>query len=478
METITPNVNMKHITLHVLSITLGSLNAGYQAGVMNSMAQTCQYLYKWSDGQRDTNMNIASSILTIIATISSLWGSFIVKRLGRRGMLMLANILAIIACVTISFQTFICLIIGRILFGVMMGFFFYLCPLFTRESVPPYCGGFYGSFHQLMIVTGIGIAYALSLFLPNEEELHAGVQACWRQIFWVPAIVSLLQIFLFLVFFKNDTPKSLFLKGNTEQCANTLKDVYKNNKDVLAAIEGFKEEKDMNDNITFSTLFSKTKNIIGICLFLAIFQQLSGINSITYFSTNIFNTVLKNDRQAIIATALLGAVQIMFTFISLFIVDRLGRKKLFIIGSVLCGLAMGMFGYYYKPNSENVPIWKEYCCIGAMGFFFISFALTHGPLCWIYLGEVMHQKTLPIAVAGNLLFNVITVMWTLPLVGRMKEWFFYMYGMCMAICLVMCIIFVKETKGLTDKEIQQIYSNSNDNALAEKSSLLNKAMNK
>jgi len=344
--------------------------------------------------------------------------------------------------------------------GVMLGFFFYLVPIYIRESVPHQIGGFYGSFHQLLIVIGIGLAYSLSLFLPMGQDLLLGKYICWRQILLVPIIISTIQILMFMLVFKNDTPKSLLLTGWTDQCTVALKKIYKNESDIQKEIEGYQEERENQTNADFWKILASTKKILAVCLFLAIFQQLSGCSSLTYFSTQIFKEVLQSQRLASIGTVVLGLIQIVITSLSLLIVDRLGRRPLLIFGSAFCGISLALCGYFYNPNASQLHIWRQYSCIGAIALFNIAFSIAQGPVTWTYIGEAIHLKTMPLVVAANFVTCLLTVSWTLPLIVAIKQWFFYMYAMCMVVYLIVAIMFVKETKGLTDKEILTMYSSS------------------
>ena len=143
---------------------------------------------------------------------------------------------------------------------------------------------------------------------------------------------------------------------------------------------------------------------------------------------------------------------------SIFIVDKVGRKILFIVGCIGCGLTQGLFGLIYKTNSDD-PMSKSAQVIALiMLVLFISFfSISHGPVCWSYLSEIMHPKTLTIAVCVNLIFTVLITLLTQPAIKHIGNGLFFIYAGIMIASLAIVIPFVKETKGLTKQEISELF---------------------
>jgi len=150
--------------------------------------------------------------------------------------------------------------------------------------------------------------------------------------------------------------------------------------------------------------------------------------------------------------------QILFTVLSVFIVDKAGRKLLMIIGCVGCGVTQLLFGIMYNSKDpDSMTPATQYLSLTWMVIFVCFFSISHGPVCWTYLAEIMHPMTMNFAVCVNLVFTIIITYVTEPAIRAIHSWLFYIYAIIMLASLIFVIFFMKETKGLTPEQVQQLF---------------------
>jgi sugar porter (SP) family MFS transporter len=447
-----------------LSIALGSFNAGYQIGVLNSLKNLFMHKFGYNQIKMDNYWPWASTSLTIAAAVFTLLGGIITKLLGRKKMMHFINFISIVGALVVQINGPAFLILGRAIFGIAMGLYLYLSPLYISEISPAQDRGRYTSLHQLMIVFAIFLGALLALAIPNTD-VNGGLtnNNFYRFILFVPIIVAVLQSTLISILFGYESPKFLYFAGRMEECKASLSRIYGNEEDINTVMTSLKseQEKEQQNSATFCSLIKATSYAVILGCFVSFAQQMTGVNSIMYYSTNILDNVFhQNHSKAKTGTVLIDVAQIVFTALSLAIVDKAGRKLLLLLGCIGCGVTQIIFGVYYRSDATNT---QNYLGLTMMILFISFFSLSHGPVCWSYLSEIMHAKTLSLAVCVNLIFTIAITAVTPPLtnqskLGRKSSIIFYVYGGLMAFSLLILSIFMKETKGKTSEEITQMFS--------------------
>ncbi len=334
--------------------------------------------------------------------------------------------------------------------------------MYITEVVPAADRGRYTSLHQLNIVLAICLGALLALAMPVSTASNINSNVFYRIILSVPIFIAILQTLLFTLLFKVESPKYLYIQGNEGGCRSILNRMYYKPNDVDNIVSDYHKEceSQKSGKMTLIAACKMFKYAVLLGCFLSFVQQATGVNSIMYYSTPILKKILdENEKKAKIGTVLIDVAQIIFTVLALFIVDKVGRKMLFIIGSIGCGATQLLFGIFYNTKEgATMTTTMQYLSLAMLVLFISFFSISHGPVCWSYLSEIMHPSTLTLAVCVNLLFTVLITYITEPAIRHIGRILFIIYAAIMFLSLILIIPFVKETKGKTSQEIAEMFS--------------------
>jgi len=263
-------------------------------------------------------------------------------------------------------------------------------------------------------------------------------------------------LFLILLMFVPETPRYLVMKGKEDKALKVLKKI---SGEITAPVI-LKEIKDTLNERSIPWL-SYGFLVIFIGIMLSVFQQFVGINVVLYYAGNIFRNMGNSNDSSMIQTIIVGIVNLVFTVLAIFTVDRFGRKPLMIIGGV--GMALSMFAlglsfYFGKLGIVALIFMLTYTA---------AFAMSWGPVTWVLLSEIFPnsvRSAMSIAVAAQWLANLI-VSWTFPMLNdnialttRFNHGFAYWIYAIMGVLSALFIWkLVPETKGKTLEEIEKIW---------------------
>lgn len=365
------------------------------------------------------------------------------------------------------------LVIYRIIGGVGIGFASMAAPMYIAEVSPAEHRGRMVSLYQLAIVFGFFTVFLATYFIGggnsaslNQQEIDAAyqynLQRGWRLMFWSEFPVAI--VFLAMLFFVPHSPRWLALKGRKQEAMNVL---LRLSPSKLAAEQDYQN---IENSLNQSQLTNIKSLIVGglalatfIGVMLSIFQQTSGINAILYYGAEIFSNALGYGPQDALKQQLwLGAVNLIFTFVAIFTVDKWGRKPLYLCGTAGMIISLSILGFTIHNQILGVT------SLIAILMFVGSFALSMGPIVWVVLSEMFPNNArslgMSIAVGAQWLFNGVVAN-VFPVVNRSD---FNQVGFNGALpyyifsgfCLV-AFIFVwrllPETKGKSLEEIETLW---------------------
>ena len=451
-----------------LVATLGGFLFGYDTAVVSGAINAIRdFLVIPFAGNTNGSVSSITGFTVSSALIGCILGGaaagFVSLRTGRKGGLMLAAILFLLSGVGAAFpenlsfmgiDPLVSFIFYRIIGGIGIGLASMLSPMYIAEIAPAGIRGKLVSWNQFAIVSGILIVYFVNWFIARHGDEQWNMTTGWRYMFLSGAIPSLL--FIFLLFFIPETPRFLVLKRRNEQALK-----------VLGRIVG--EEAEVQLKEISSTLVEKSApwlsfgaGVIVTGILLAAFQQLIGINVVLYYAPKIFqNTGTKLD-ISLLQTILVGAVNLVFTVIAIFTVDKLGRKPLLIYGGLIMGIAMAAIGFTF---------YSERMGIGALVFILLyiaGFAMSWGPVMWVLLSEIFPnsiRSAMSLATATVWITDLI-ISWSFPVLddnALLTEKFHhgFAYWIYSLVC-ILAVIFVwkkvPETKGKTLEQIEKLVS--------------------
>ncbi|XP_013864997.1 solute carrier family 2, facilitated glucose transporter member 1 [Austrofundulus limnaeus] len=458
----------KQLTLPLMmsvgTAVIGSLQFGYNSGVINAPQKVIESFINetWFDRYQEqvtkSSLTAIWSIAVSIFSVGGIFGSFsvglFVNRLGRRNSMLAANVLAFIAAALMGFSkmasSWEMLIAGRFVVGLFSGLSTGFVPMYVGEVSPTSMRGALGTLHQLGIVVGILIAqvFGLDMIMGNEN--------LWPFLLGFTFIPAVIQCVLLPLC--PESPRFLLINKNEENKAKTILKKLRGNTDVSADMQEMKEESRQmmrEKKVTILELFRSPlyRQPLLIAVMLQLSQQLSGINAVFYFSTRIFEKA--GVEQPVYATIGTGVVNTAFTVVSLFVVERAGRRSLHLLG--LLGMAGAAVLLTIALALLEQLKWMSYLSIVAIFGFVAFFEIGPGPIPWFIVAELFSQGPRPAAMAVAGFSN-----WTANFIVGMC--FQYVEELCGAyvfvIFIVLLLIFfvftyfkVPETKGRTFDDI-------------------------
>ena len=290
----------------------------------------------------------------------------------------------------------------------------------------------------------------------NPEAAAWTTETGWRLMFVSEAVPA--GLFALLVLLVPETPRYLAMCGKDEKALNVLSRINGSSqaKVILADIKATTEEKT-------EKLFTYGWMVIFIGIMLSVFQQAVGINAVLYFAPRIFETMVM--ANPMVQTVLMGVVNILFTLLAVFTVEKWGRKPLLISGSI--GMAIGAFGVALCSIVTGLP---AIISVISIMIYSASFMFSWGPICWVLISEIfpntIRGAAVAIAVAFQWIFNFIVSSTFLPMynmrLGEMGDKFGHMFAYALygIICVVAAIFvwkLVPETKGKTLEDMTKLW---------------------
>lgn len=464
----------KNHSLYILAITaistLGGFLFGYDTGVIGGSQLYFTEYFQFTSVQQGWAVSSALYGCLLGAIIAG-WLS---ERFGRKYSLILSAFLFSISAWGSGIpETLNVLVIFRLIGGLGVGIASMTAPMYIAEIAPPAQRGRLVSYYQLAIVLGFFIVFLVTYLIgggdtggisPQELEAihHYNVERGWRVMFWSELLPS--SLFLIMLFFVPKSPRWLMLKGREDEALKVIRKVTAGENEARQEIEEIRSSIRRDRESEMARLFSgKMLFVLLLGIGLSVFQQVTGINAILYYGAEIFSKTLGyGPEDALKQQVLLGAVNMIFTFVAIFTVDRWGRKPLLISGTIGMFLGIGTLAVsVYLQKLGLISLLGMLSFIGA-------FALSMGPVVWVMLSEIFPNKirsrALSIAVAFQWLSNALVAnVFPILVNSKMNETEFngaLPYGIFAVLCLLMVAFvwrFIPETKGKSLEELEKIW---------------------
>ncbi|KPP71528.1 solute carrier family 2, facilitated glucose transporter member 3-like, partial [Scleropages formosus] len=417
-----------YLLFSVTTVVIGSLQFGYNTGVINAPEQKLRTFFNdtWIERyQQPISPGMCTFIWSFsvaVFSVGGMVGSFSVgvmaNKFGRRNSMMIVNVLALIGAALMGFSTlsssFEMVIAGRLVIGLFCGLCTGLTPMYVGEVSPTSLRGAFGTLHQLGVVVGILIAQIFGL------EVLLGSDRLWPVLLALTALPAVVQFILLP--FCPESPRYLLINRNEEELARKALVKLRGCDDVTEDMLEMKEESmkmAMEKKVTILEILRSPlyRQPIVIAIMLQLSQQLSGINAVFYYSTGIFMTA--GVTQPIYATIGAGAVNTLFTIVSesskklnderllnidfkfvticqLFLVEKAGRRTLHLLG--LAGMAISALLLTIALLLKDIQS-LSYLSIAAVFAFVAMFEMGPGPIPWFIVAELFSQGPRPAAMA-------------------------------------------------------------------------------
>ncbi|WP_129641122.1 sugar porter family MFS transporter [Peristeroidobacter agariperforans] len=431
-----------------LTVAIGGFLLGFDATVISGVVPFIKDYFSLSGASGDLKLGFAVSSLGWGAMAGNAIAGPLSDRFGRRRVLLGTALLfvmsSLLAASATSFPSFVA---ARIVGGLAVGGAILIAPVYIAEIAPAEKRGSLVSLNQLMIVIGISASFFSNYFLLDLGEHN------WRYMLGVQMVPALL--YFTLLWFVPESPRWLLLKGQDEAALAVLRRVAgeQQAQENLQQIQRSLTMKAVSRGFR-GLLDSRVRMIMIIALGLAFFQQITGINAIFYYLPTIFTQAGGGVDDAFRQAVMVGMVNVAMTFVAIWLIDKLGRKPLLIVG--IAGMALSLFAISWAFSQESYN--ARLVLIAIIGFV-ASFAISLGPVMWVLLSEIFpnEQRAAAISVAGfwNALVSATVTMifpWALSTLGSGGT--FLAFALFATAALLFVVLLVPETKGRTLEQLE------------------------
>ena len=465
----------------VMVAVLGGLLFGYDTAVISGAEKGLQAFFMGATDFTYTDFwhGFTSSSALIGCIIGSALSGVLASNWGRKRTLIFAGVMFFVSawgsmCPETmvlpegkpNLTLLIVFNIYRVIGGVGVGLASAVCPMYIGEIAPSNIRGMLVSWNQFAIIFGQLVVYFVNFFILGDhiapaiqsigngmnEILNGGeaawaIETGWRYMFGSEMVPA--GLFAVLICFVPETPRYLAMVGQDDKALH-----------VLTRINGDLEAENILSEIK-NTVTEKTEKLMTygfLCIFvgvmLSVFQQAVGINAVLYYAPRIYEAM--GFDNPMVLTVFNGIVNLGFTCVAIFTVEKLGRKPLLIVGSL--GMALGAIGVAITFGNPSMQL---FCMVSIM-IYSASFMFSWGPICWVLIAEVfpntIRGAAVAIAVAFQWIFNWIVSTSFVPLANSMGYWFTYgLYGVICIIAAIFVWKLVPETKGKTLEDMTKLW---------------------
>jgi len=495
MQNNTASINKGYLYGIVSVAVLGGLLFGYDTAVISGAEKGLQAYFLGANGFQysDFMHGLTCSSALIGCVIGALISGWMANGWGRKRTLFVAGLLFLVSALGSAQPGFPFLMqhgpsmallvsfnIYRIIGGMGVGLASAICPMYIGEIAPADKRGQLVSWNQFAIIFGQLVVYFVNFLIlgshenPLIESVGKGLSQVlpgsdpwtiavgWRYMFASEAIVA--ALFTVLVCFVPESPRYLAIKGRDSRAL-----------DVLTRINGNATAqsilKDIKETVSErrERLFAYGWLVVFIGVMLSVFQQVVGINAVLYYAPRIFGDM--GMTNPMFNTVMMGVVNILFTLVAIFTVERWGRKPLLITGSL--GMAVGAFGVALTFGAEGLQL----VTMLSIMLYSASFMFSWGPICWVLISEIfpntIRGAAVAIAVAAQWIFNFAVSSTFVPMFNiqtpsdpNFGHWFTYgLYGLMCIVAAVFVWRLVPETKGKTLEEMSRMWKKAKNNRL-------------
>ena len=403
---------------------------------------------------------ISSALVGCI--IGASLGGYLGQSIGRKRGLILAAILFLVSALGsampeqlnfMGLSTISSFILYRIIGGIGVGLASMLSPMYIAEIAPANIRGKLVSWNQFAIIFGMVVVYFVNYHIARGRAAEWINTTGWRWMFGSECIPA--TLFLILLFFVPESPRYLVLIKQESKALELLKRINPVNADrVLADIRASLTEKRV-PWLSFGGL------VLVVGILLSVFQQFVGINVVLYYAGDIFRSMGAGNDSSLLQTIVVGLVNLIFTVLAIFTVDRFGRKPLMIIGAIAMGVSMLALGFSFFLGKIGIVSLIFMLCYTA------AFAMSWGPVTWVLLSEIFPNSikgAMSIAVATMWIANLI-VSWTFPMMNESSlltrlfshGFAYWIYGLMGFVAAWFVMRMVPETKGKRLEEIESTW---------------------
>lgn len=454
------NFNKSFIYFTCMVSAMGGLLFGYDWVVIGGAKPFYELFFGISDSA--SQQGLAMSIALVGCMIGACTSGWLADRIGRKPLLVLsAFIFLLSAILTGAFSTFSGFLAARFFGGIGIGIASGLSPMYIAEIAPAAIRGKLVALNQMTIVLGILAAQVVNWqiaqpipasFTPADIAASWNGQMAWRWMFWAVAVPA--AAFLVLALFIPESPRWQAMRGKVSAARGTLariggEDYAESELRAIAAVRGGEQQQGGLRQL-FSAPF---RGVLLLGIFIAVFQQWCGTNVIFNYAQEIFQSAGYSIGDVLFNIVVTGIANVVFTVVAIFTVDKLGRRRLMLIGAgglCLVYTALGLCYYLHVTGFFMVIL-----VVAAIA----CYAMTLGPCTWVLLAELFPNRVRAVAVASctfALWVGSSTLTYTFPALNQSLGSYgtFWVYAAVCAVGFIVLSLRLPETKGRSLEQLE------------------------
>lgn len=441
-----PSSIRKHVIWNASIVALGGLLFGYDTGVISG---ALLFIGNSFPGLSSIEKELLTSMLLIGAVVGALFAGRVADRIGRRPTVLATAAIFFAGVLLAAFSPSYWVLVGaRVVIGLAVGSSSMVVPLYIGETAPPRVRGALVSFNQLALTLGILVSYLADYGLASSEN--------WRLMFGLATIPAVL---LFLgMLFQHESPQWLVAQGREDEARAVLFQIRDTDAIAgeIAEIRGLSQRTSSLRDL----LNPKVRHVLTIGVALAVFQQITGINTIIYYAPTLLANAGFGDSAALLANVVNGGVNVAMTIVAILLLDRVGRRPLLLTGTT--GMAVGMLilALTFLIGGRDLHGAYAYVAIAGLLVYTGSFAIGLGPVFWLLISEIYPVKirgqAMSVATIANWGANFVVTVSFLTLLSVLgAAGTFFLFGFLTLVALFYFFKQVPETKNRSLSDLER-----------------------
>jgi sugar porter (SP) family MFS transporter len=435
----------RNVAVSAAITALGGLLFGYDTGVVSG---ALLFVKKDFGGLSSFQQELVTSLLLVGAVVGALAAGRVSDRIGRKRTVLITAVVFIVGVLLAAFTpTYPMLLVARVIIGLAVGSASMIVPLYIGEIVPPRVRGGLVSLNQLAITVGILSSYLIDYGLSGTGN--------WRLMFGLAAIPAA-ALFLGMLF-QTESPHWLIRQGREDEARAVLRRV-RQDSDIEAEIREVREVSQRESGVR-ELVSPKVRPLLMVGVLLAIFQQITGINTVIYYAPTLLQGAGFGNSGALLANVVNGGVNVGMTIVAIWLLDKVGRRPLLLSGTAGMAVGMAITALSFLGGEHLTGALAIVAVLGLL-IYTGSFAIGLGPVFWLLIAEIYPLKirgaAMSVASMANWAANfVVTVSFLTLLSAIGGVGAFFLFGFLTLVALAYFWRKVPETKGRSLQEIER-----------------------
>jgi sugar porter (SP) family MFS transporter len=426
---------------------LGGLLFGYDTGVVSG---ALLFLHNSFGDISSLQKELVTSLLLVGAAVGAAGAGRLADRFGRKPLILATAMVFVVGVLGAAFSPeYVFLVAMRFVIGLAVGSASMSVPLYIGELAPARYRGALVSFNQLAITSGILISFLIDYWLASSQN--------WRLMFGLAAVPAALLFVGTLT--QPESPHWLVAEGRVDEARKILTRYRHGDEDIDEEIKDVKSV--AGEKAKLSELMNpKIRKLVVIGVLLAVFQQVTGINTVIYYAPTLLGNAGFGNHAALLANVGNGVVNVGLTIVAIFVIDKVGRRPLLIFGTAGMAIALTTIAIDFAVGGDSLHGAGAIIAIVALAVYTGSFAIGLGPVFWLLISELYPQRlrgtAMSVATIANWAANfVVTISFLTLLHAITNAGTFLLFAGLTIAALTYFVLRVPETKGRTLQEIER-----------------------